>query len=939
MHVRGLPRAGLRPLALAGAALALGGGGLAIASNHGSDSSGQIGPTSYMTANGRHLTPAGRMTTVGNFPTGGTLSPDGRFYWAVDAGHGANGVDIVDVASGKVVETLPLPGASGGIAFAPDGRTAYVSGEPKSGATPLDPTGRGGPVPPPQEEGGDAIHIFSVDATTGRATEGNGIQLPATTGGRAQQADGSPVGWPQGLAVTPDGKTLVAALNHADQVAIIDVATGQSRLVKVGTFPYGLAIDRSGRTAYVTNEYDGTVSVVDIASGAQTRTIQVGGSSNPDGSADPNRNAHPEGIVTDPQRDQAYVAVTNRDAVAIIDTASGAVSHYVSVAREAGLGASPVSVREAPDGRTLYAADAGEDAVAAISLVPRGRQLDHRHVDEGDHGHAGDKGLGAFELIGKIPTAAYTTDVAVTPDGRRLVWLAGKGLGAGPNPKFGEHFGDSGSAPADQYVMNMLLGRVGVLPVPDDRQVAEMSRFADRQVVPADAAGAPRGTPLRPNGPIKHVFFIVRENRTYDQVLGSDRRGDGDPTLELVDDNGVAGPTGGVTPNAHALTRMFPLLDHVYADSEVSEDGHKITAGGYATDFVQRNTAASYANRAVNVSKESAANPPRDYLFDQAIRQGLTFHNYGEKAAGLGADDGRPTYGQSLAGVDAAYPVGIGCKKAPASPANCSQDSGTVGHGAGQDASNSRFDAFEQRFGQQLATNSVPGLNYLTVGNDHTQGTKPGFLTPRAMIADNDYGLGQMVQLISHSPIWSSSAIFVVEDDCQNGGDHVDAHRIPAFVISPWTRHDAVVHTRYDQDSVLRSMEMILGLKPLSLHDGLAAPMYDAFTSTPDLTPFTAVKPDYPLDATNSATAPDAKLSNAMPFTTMDAVPQEVSDRIAWDSVFGARARVPHAGPNASPAEHDRARAAMSVYHRGGGSRQLRARLRTLLKGADRKDG
>jgi YVTN family beta-propeller protein len=896
-HSDGVRRAAVILAALLGLAAAA----VAVASV----TDGRIGPDRFLTANGRQLVPAGRLTTVGDFPTGGALTPDGHFYWAVDAGHGHDDVQVVAVGTGDIVQNLVLPGASGGVAFAPGGRTAYVSGEPKGDDVPDGPT---------VGDAGDVIHVFGVDPATGHATERTPIQLPATSGGTAQ-SHGAKTGWPQELAVTPDGKRLVVALNQADQVAIVDLSTGVSRLVKVGRYPYGVAIDPDGTTAYVTDEYDGDVSLVDIAAGTRTGTIPVGGSSNPDGGPNPNQNAHPEGIVVDPHRTRAYVAVTNRDRIAVIGTKSRSVVRYIDVGRPAGFGAAPVALGLAPDGRTLYSADSGEDAVAAISLTAR-------------------PDLGAYQVIGKIPTAAYTADVEATPDGSRLVWLAAKGLGAGPNPAYNGLPEGGGSSPYGSFVLDKLLGRVGVVATPDDAGVRTLTPQADKEVKPANARSAPAGTPLRAGGPIKHVFYVVRENRTYDQILGSEPRGDGDPSLEVADDNGAGGPAAGVTPNAHKLARQFPLLDHVYADSEVTRDGHKITAGAYATDFAQKAIHANYGGRGkqIDLNSEPAAAPPRDFIFDQAVRQGISFRNYGERAAETSAqgNDGRPTYAASVAGKDNGYPGGFGCHALPVNATDCDTDAGTPGLGTGQQAGNSRFDYLEAKLSQQISAGTLPALDYLILPNDHTDGTTPGYLTPRALIADNDLGLGQLVDFISHSSIWSSSAIFVVEDDSQDGPDHVDAHRMPAFVISPWARHGEVVHTRYDQLSVLRSIEIILGMKPLSLFDGLATPMYNAFTTTPDPAPYTAVAPTYPRTATNPANAADAALSAAMPFNAIDAVPQEISDRILWHSVHGAQSQAPGPGPDASPAERTRAHAALRAYRHGKPVKRM------LLAGADR---
>jgi Phosphoesterase family len=264
-----------------------------------------------------------------------------------------------------------------------------------------------------------------------------------------------------------------------------------------------------------------------------------------------------------------------------------------------------------------------------------------------------------------------------------------------------------------------------------------------------------------------------------------------------------------------------------------------------------------------------------------------------------------------LAGVDPGYPnnLFIGCLSA-GNKASCTQDSGLYNGTGTLFAGQSRFNEWYPQFQAQVATGTVPALNYMILPNDHTNGTTPKDPTPQAMIADNDLALGQIVDAISHSSIWPSTAIFVVEDDSQDGADHVDSHRSPAFVISPWARHGAVVSARYDQYSVVRTIELILGLDPLALNDALATPMYSAFVSgsqKPDNTPYTVQPPTYPLTQTNTAAAADAKLSSELAWNHLDAVPQEISDAILWASAHRAGPAAPPPGPNASPDERDRA--------------------------------
>ena len=904
--------------------------GVAIAAKFGT---GEIGPSLSLTANGHLLHPAGRVTTVGNFPTGSAVLPGGHFIWVVDCGHGEDDAKVIDVASGKVIQTLPLPGCYGGVAFAPDGRHAYVSGTPIGGEPTEGPT---------KGNQGDVIHIFSVDPTTGLGTEQTPLALPATSGGSGRTnslppAAGVGTAQPEGIAVSPNGRYLVVALNAADDAVVVDLRTMAQTVVSVGQYPEGVAFDPHGR-AYVSNEYSGTLSVIDPAAARVTGTISGLGGSLGDLAS------HPEGMAADPHRPALYVAVTNRDLVAVVDTSSDQVTHLISVARPEGLGTAPTNVALSPDGNTLYTSDAGEDAVAAVSLTKRPASRACRAARR-RHGHGHGRGRGrkrrrsrrttkcrtgyipnfpAYKLIGRIPTAAYPDSVQTTPQGQ-LIWIAGKGLGSGPNPTY--YFGGAKTpyqTPPNAYgtyVLDLLIGRVGRLPIPTDQQVRKDTQAANAQARPDNAESQPAGSPIpavtgQPSAQIKHVFYIVRENRTYDQIFGSDSRGDGQAALELFDNNGVSGPTGGITPNAHALAQQFPLLDHFYEDSEVSVDGHLIATSAVATDYAQKATAANYSGRRAtyDFGIYPVSFPPKFFIFDQAVKQGVSFIDYGEQVGvtPVSGAPNRPNFAQIESKVVETYPnnLQIGCLQAGVM-ASCSQDSG-VYKGAGTIwAGTSRFNVWYPQFEQQVATGSVPTLTVMILPNDHTNGTTSGDPTPQAMIADNDFGLGQMVDAISHSAIWPSTAIFVDEDDSQDGADHVDSHRSPAFVISPWARHGAVVHTRYDQYSMLRTIELITGLDPLALNDALATPMYDAFISgseKPDDTPYNVIEPSYSLTTKNTAAAADARLSDELPWNRLDAVPQSISDQILWASAYGTKVAPPPPGPNASPDEIDRAR-------------------------------
>ena len=853
---------------------------------------GRIGPSWRETGNGRVLQPDSKFTptVVGNFPTGGALTPDGRFYWAVSTGRGLNDIRIVDTGDGHVVQIVRLPGASGGITMDPNQPIAYVSGVADSAHS-------NERQPDLQGRSGDVVQVFKYDVGTGEAAFDRVISVPPPAGSPVPQGvadvpgfEGPPqnfpptntgtVAWPDRLAVSRDGKKLLVPLNLCDHAAVIDTANNKVTYIQVGHYPYGAAITADGTKGYVSNETDGTLSVIDMTTNAETTSITVGP-----------KLSHPEAITIDDATHRAYVAMANTDQVAIVDTATDTFVGNVDLERPAGLGVSPVALALDAANHRLYVAEEGGDDLAVIDLAPA-----------------------TPAVIGHIPTAAFTTDVAVHGDS--LTWLSGKGYGFGPNPD-----GPSPLSPTNNdnqiglssYLPSAIQGMVGVLATPTTDDLATETPIALSQVDPVGGAPRPSDTVVRPGGPIKHVFFVVRENRTYDQVLGDVAKGDGDPGLELFPKS--------VTPNMHALVDRFPLVDHVYADSEASIDGHFWTSAASVSDYVQKNWMQNYGgrNRPYDFGVYAVTWPGNGFLFDQAERDGISYFNYGEAIAGdVPFPDKDRDAGMTAellkkfahSDLGAGSPAGVATAPGGScypNDADIETDAitmqptydGTPPAGTTATAE-SRFECFKQRFTAQDASGTVPMFNYLVLPNDHTVGTTPGKRTPQAMIADNDYGLGEIVDTISHSSIWSSSAIFVIEDDSQDGADHVDAHRIPAAVISPYTAPGAVISDRYDFLSVIRTMELMMGMEPLGLYDGLATPMYDVFTTSPDNSdPYSAIVPDQSRSELNTTASADAALSARLDFSKLDQVPQAELDRILWHAVHGEKSTPPPPGPHA----------------------------------------
>ena len=874
-----------------------------------SGAAGVIGPGNRIQPTGRRLHPTGKLVTLGNFPTGGALTPDGRFLWTLSAGFGPNDIRIVKIGlshghgTGRVVQRILMPGLDGGIAIAPNGKTAYVSGIPESKNT-----DERVPSSIPGTSG-DVISVFTINKRTGHATRDGVIAVPPPPTAPSEQAfppTTTKASWPTGLAVSPNGKTLLGALNVADTAAVINTAARSVRYVSVGHYPYGAAITSNGRYGLVTSETQATVSVINLSTASLVKTIAVG----------PHL-ADSEGIAVDPKAPLAFVANSHEDVIAAINTNKLRVQGMLSLVHPQGNGTTPTELGVTGDGCDLLSADSGEDAVAVFALSSATR------CNPGGHGKRAAK---RFALVGRIPTASYPTFAAASSAHGLMAWIAAAGIGVGPNlngPNPNSPLDNTNQILSFQYLPTLVRGDAGILPFPSDRQIRGLTPVADRELVPTDSQSPPPGTPVRAGGPIKHVFFIIKENRTYDQVFGDIKRGDGDPKLTLFGAN--------ITPNMHALATRFPLLDHVYADSQASIDGHYWTDSGSVPPYIVRNwpqSSADYGHRGrpEDYGLTEASAPAEGSIFDRALAQNISFYNYGEVyGAMLGAplaDKDRTPAEQAqeqqvlngsdieLFGGGSAYAGGpslAACYDSvytifnPFDQPNVDIFDSSLPSGAPA-GSHSRYDCWLQRFQQQLAHNAVPAINYLVLPQDHTEGVAPGDRTPDALVADNDWALGEIVDTISHASIWNSSLILVLEDDAQDGADHVDAHRIPALVISPYARSGAVIHNRYDELSFLRTLEMIIGMKPANLAETLAVPLYNAFSSRPtNGAPYDAISPNVSVTATNPNSAADRRATAGLEFNVPDQVPEQQFDAMLWHGAHGWKSKPPPPGPDASP--------------------------------------
>lgn len=618
--------------------------------------------------------------------------------------------------------------------------------------------------------------------------------------------------FPAGLAVLP-GRNLVAVVgNLSDSVYLLDTRTlAVTARVAVGHRPY-TAIADSG-SLYVSNWGDSTIQRLAItATGlGNSQALEVG--------------PHPSALAL--RGRQLFATLAGANAVARLDLDSGRVTDRLAVAlmRGAPVGSDPNALALTPDGRRLFVALAGNNAVAVVDLAasePR--------------------------VLGLIPVGWYPTGVEVSARGDTLYVANGKGNGAGPNP-------------AGPYIADLTRGTISIIPVPDSAALAAATTRV-LSLSPYSNPGLRQAPPDLPK--VRHVVYVIRENRTYDQVLGDVARGDGDAKLAIFNDS--------VTPNAHAITARWVLFDNFYVDGEVSADGHEWTDRAFASEYNEKTWPAIYSNRRDwdLDDGEDVKNPRGAYLWDAARRAGLWTVNFGE-GVHIDSSGRHDSFISGLQGITVPEYPGFELQIRDTTRARLFADS---------------VSAWDQR-------DTFPALVILYLPRDHTEGKRAGHPTPRAMVADNDLALGQLVERLSRSKAWPSLALFALEDDAQDGPDHVDAHRSVLILASPFARRGQVDSTFYTTSSVVRTIGLFLGLPPLSQYDAGATPLSHAFGMRADLAPFHAAPPRWPFDETNGQHSMSRMTDQD--FAGPDRADEMVLNREIWESVRG---RVPVPAPH-----------------------------------------
>ncbi|MFO0896840.1 MAG: bifunctional YncE family protein/alkaline phosphatase family protein [Pirellulales bacterium] len=833
----------------------------------------------------QRLTPFGRLLELPKMrPQALALSPDGRLL-AVSGK--SSELVIVDPASGQIKQRVqlpaddqrtPLPAAPSanilrpdkegqisytGLIFSPEGRRIYLSNVSGS------------------------IKVFGVEAQ-GQVSPSHTIPLPQANAPRRKEEI------PSGLALSADGGKLYVCGNLSNRLLELDAQTGKVlRTFDVGVAPYDVAL--AGGKAFVSNwggrrptpgvltgpagrgtevrvdpvrhiASEGSVSIVDLATGQTAAEVLTG--------------LHACALAVSPAGDLVACANAGSDHVSVIDVATHQVIDTIwTKAKPSDLfGASPNALAFDATGETLFVANGTQNAVAVLHFEPRDK---------------GDSRLEGLIPVGWFP-GALTFDKA-----RNTLYAANiKGLPSAPRKN------DEGQ---EGFNSHQYQGSLSFVPIPNETDLAKLSELAARNLrsgtvaqakLPPRAGQPRRAIPERIGEPslIEHVVYVIKENRTYDQVFGALGRGRGRADLCIFGRE--------VTPNQHKLVDEFVLLDNTYCSGILSADGHQWSTTAFSTDYMEKSFAGfprSYPDGMGEDEADALAYSPAGFLWDNAVAGGVSLRNYGEfmmptvrwrDAQRKGSPDYLSCYRTWQGKSDA---VVFECEPAvetlrPFSPA------AYVGWEMAV-PDQYRADFILRELKEFEARGEYPRLVIICLPNDHTSGTKPGSPTPASCMADNDLAFGRIVEGLSHSKFWPKMAIFAIEDDPQAGWDHVSGYRTTAYCISPYAKRGAIVSTQYNTTSLLRTMEQILGLKPMNQFDASATPMFDCFVDTPDLRPFDAVPNKVPLDQMNPAVSQledpalreDAERSLAINFREVDKAPEDLLNRILWRAMRGSR--------------------------------------------------
>jgi YVTN family beta-propeller protein len=781
-------------------------------------------PGGFDLPNGWRITPAGKaIDTLGDLTLDASTSPDGRIVVASHSGYLPHGIVVIDTKTQKEIQNIPLKTVWLGMTWSPDGHTLFIPGGNATGAKNI---------------AGSAAPIYEFHYENGRLDEKPKTDLVETI-------DPKLVWW-SGAAFLP-GRHLLYAANRGtgygpSNVVVFDMKTRTILTrIPVDINPGAVVLTPDGKRLFVSNWSSESVSVIDTATNKVIRTLHVG--------MNPN-----DMKISDDGR--LFIACSNDNTIHVIDTKSLQILERLSTTLTplAPEGSTPDALLIDNKRKLLYVANADNNSIAVIRISNR----EHSSVR------------------GFIPTGWYPSAMTLADRGDTLYIGNSKGEEGHPDRK-GPGSPLASKWNGDETVKTIQKSTIETLSLTNiqrdlpnwTKEVVDNTPYNDSLLSEARPPLAPTIIPQGVGIPteIKHIIYIIKENRTYDQVFGDIKGANGDPALTIFGEE--------ITPNQHALVHEYVTLDNLYCDGEVSVDGHSWSDSAYATDFNERYWPSNYAGRS-DTARTRAYVPSAGHIWDLAERKGLTFRSYGEYAVRASTGDG-----------SVAAP-GAGALAGHVSP----------NYGGKRDTDNvqvflKEFREYEKNYDSADPGKRFPNLVIMSMPEDHTKGTAPGAYTPQAMVANNDYAIGQLVDAVSHSKYWSNTAIFIIEDDAQDGPDHVDARRTAGLVISPYVKRGIVDSTLYSTSSYVRSIELLLGMPPMSQYDAAAMPMYASFGTEAKVTPFNVIAPRIDVNAKNTKSSYGAEESSKMDFSDVDRAPMHALNAIIWRSVKGPDAPVP----------------------------------------------
>jgi len=762
--------------------------------------------------NGWSLSPAGTALQLSSdLPLNIAISPSKKYAAITDNGDGAEGIELIDIAEKKLLSFTKMKAAWVGLQFSNDSKYLYASAANQN-----------------------RIVRFELE---------NNSLIPVDS-----IVLGKP--WPNkigitGIALDDQKAKIYAVTKENNSLYVCDTKSNKIlQQVPLSAEAYTCLLNPQKTMLYISLWGGDKVLLFDIKKGVITDSIAT--------------ESHPNDMTLTKKGDYLFVANANSNSVSVINTKKRKVVETLSASLypDAPTGSTSNGVCLSADGKTLYIANADNNCLAVFNVSKPG----------------------SSRSLGFIPTGWYPTCVKLV--GNTLLVSNGKGFESVPNPygpqpdnrkiktPYQKEITSEGKQQV-QYIGNLFKGSLSFISVPGLKELENYSTSVykntpynkNKEALAEGEPGNPIPERVGSASPIKYVFYVIKENRTYDQVLGDIKEGNGDSSLCLFPEK--------ITPNLHALARDFVLLDNFYDDAEVSADGHNWSTAAYATDYVEKTWPTNYSGRGGTYDYEGTrkiAYPAKGFIWDYCNRAGISYRNYGEFV-----HDGKPPILPSI--------VGHFCADFPDFDLSI------------QDVY--REKVWEHDFDSLIAANTLPTFSTLRFPDDHTSGMRKGAYTPYAAAADNDLAVGRFIEHISQSAIWKECAIFIVEDDAQNGPDHVDAHRSTAYVISPYVKRNFVDHTMYSTSGLLRTMELILGLPPMSQYDAAAMPMFRTFTATPDFTPYTSKPANINIDERNTAWNKLAKESAKFNLAVEDAAPDIPFNEVIWKSIKGENSVMP----------------------------------------------